>query len=467
MSPRSRVRRAARAALAATTVGLIGVVGAPSSVAAPVLPTPPDVRIEPVAAVPTPIADADGASGVLPVDSAPPVISADVVTPPSAAAARPATSPAAQPATSPVATAGSAAPATGTPLTIPGVVLAAYETGAQLTDARYPSCHLSWTLLASIGRIESDHASGGRVDVHGTTLGSILGPRLDGSPGFAAIRDTDGGVLDGDTVWDRAVGPMQFLPSTWRTYAVDANGDGVASPHNVTDAATAAGFYLCAGGADLTDPTQLSAAVFRYNHSAAYVTTVVAWARAYATGVRPVESLPGPVPAASVEQGTPKPADTAAPPVVAPPVATAPIPLSAVPVPVPTAVVSVPIAVVPVPTAVPVPVPTVRPTAVPVPTRKPVVVPTPTPAPPTRPAPPVPTPAPATPAPATPVPTGSPAPTPTPAGPGPTPAPTASATPVPVATPVPDPTAIPAPTTAPTRAQPSPSPQPEAAPASR
>jgi hypothetical protein len=182
------------------------------------------------------------------------------------------------------------------PLGIPGAVLDAYQFAQRTLVAIRPGCHLSWTVLAGIGRIESNHASDGRVDAFGNTLGPILGPQLDGSPGMAAIPDTDRGQLDGDTVWDRAVGPMQFIPSSWRAYGVDGNGDGVANPNNVYDSTITTGIYLCSGGTDLSDPAQLQAAVFRYNHSATYVDIVLAWAQAYVTGVVLRPSAPGPVP---------------------------------------------------------------------------------------------------------------------------------------------------------------------------
>lgn len=182
------------------------------------------------------------------------------------------------------------------PLGIPGVMLNAYQRAARTLAASQPGCHLSWSVLAGIGKIESGHASGGRVDAAGNTLGPILGPRLDGSLGMAAIPDTDHGVLDGDPVWDRAVGPMQFIPSSWRSW-------GVGSPNNIYDSTLAAGRYLCAGGADLSDPAQLQAAVFRYNHSAAYVEIVLRWAAAYLTGVVPTPSAPGPVPPGTTGNG--------------------------------------------------------------------------------------------------------------------------------------------------------------------
>jgi transglycosylase-like protein with SLT domain len=182
------------------------------------------------------------------------------------------------------------------PLGIPGAVLDAYQFAQRTLAATRPGCHLPWSVLAGIGRIESGHASGGRVDAFGNTLGPILGPQLDGSPGMAAIPDTDRGQLDTDLVWDRAVGPMQFIPSSWRSYGVDGNGDGVVNPNNIYDATITTGIYLCAGGADLSDPAQLQAAMFRYNHSATYVDIVLRWARAYLTGVVPTPPAPGPVP---------------------------------------------------------------------------------------------------------------------------------------------------------------------------
>jgi len=168
---------------------------------------------------------------------------------------------------------------------VPGIVLAAYRNAEAALAAADPSCGVSWPLLAAIGRIESGHARGGRVDAAGTTLTPILGPQLSGGPGIAAIGDTDRGGLDGDVTWDRAVGPMQFIPSTWARYAADGNRDGVASPHNVHDAALAAAGYLCAGGEDLRTPTGAAAAVLRYNRSQAYVSAVLRLAAAYAGGV--------------------------------------------------------------------------------------------------------------------------------------------------------------------------------------
>ncbi|MGQ0840784.1 lytic transglycosylase domain-containing protein [Actinokineospora sp.] len=177
------------------------------------------------------------------------------------------------------------------PLGIPGTMLDAYLRAARTLATTTPGCHLEWPLLASIGRIESNHARGGRVDASGRTAAPILGPVLNGG-GFAAISDTDGGRYDGDARWDRAVGPMQFIPSTWKGYASDGNGDGQTDPNNIYDATVGAGKYLCSGGLDMANPQARATAVFRYNHSDSYVRTVLFWADAYAKGVTPVPTTP-------------------------------------------------------------------------------------------------------------------------------------------------------------------------------
>ncbi|WP_291414298.1 hypothetical protein [Actinophytocola sp.] len=194
------------------------------------------------------------------------------------------------------------------PTMIPGPMYDAYLNAASILAAEQPNCHLHWSLLASIGRIESNHARGGRVDGAGNTTPNILGPVLNGG-GFAAIRDTDGGRLDGDARWDRAVGAMQFIPSTWRGYVSDGNNDGLSSPHNVFDATVAAGKYLCSGGLDLADAKDRATAVFRYNHSDSYVSTVLIWAEAYAKGMTVIPQTPVPNPAQLAALG-PKPVVT-------------------------------------------------------------------------------------------------------------------------------------------------------------
>ncbi|MCS0635752.1 lytic murein transglycosylase [Streptomyces sp. LP05-1] len=178
---------------------------------------------------------------------------------------------------------------------LPATVLAAYRRAEASVRRTDPGCRLPWQLLAAIGKVESGHAGGGAVTADGTTRGRILGPVLNGG-GFAVITDTDHGVFDGDARYDRAVGPMQFIPSTWASWGADGNGDGRADPDNVFDAALAAGRYLCAGGRDLGLAGPLDQAVLSYNHSAEYLRTVRHWLAFYRTGVHGVPDGHGPVP---------------------------------------------------------------------------------------------------------------------------------------------------------------------------
>ncbi|CAG7633377.1 lytic transglycosylase domain-containing protein [Actinacidiphila bryophytorum] len=159
---------------------------------------------------------------------------------------------------------------------LPATVLAAYQRAEASVRQTDPGCHLPWQLLAAIGQVESGQARHGSVDANGTTYSPILGPVLNGD-GFADISDTDGGRYDGDPVHDRAVGPMQFIPSTWEHWGVDGNGDGVDDPNNVYDAALAAAHYLCADGRDLAVPQDMDRAILGYNHSQAYLDLVKAW----------------------------------------------------------------------------------------------------------------------------------------------------------------------------------------------
>ncbi|WP_320777858.1 lytic transglycosylase domain-containing protein [Streptomyces sp. CRN 30] len=178
---------------------------------------------------------------------------------------------------------------------IPATVLRAYRTAETSVGRTDPGCRLPWELLAAIGKVESGQARGGAVDRAGTTLGRITGPPLDGR-GFALIRDTDGGAHDGDTVYDRAVGPMQFLPSTWARWGADGNGDGRADPNNIFDAALAAGHYLCAGDRDLGRSADLDRAILSYNYSRSYLDLVRYWLEFYRRGAHTVPDGQGTVP---------------------------------------------------------------------------------------------------------------------------------------------------------------------------
>lgn len=170
--------------------------------------------------------------------------------------------------------------------TVPARVLAAYRQAASALASSRPHCHLSWYLLAALGRIESNNADGGAVTASGTASPPIFGPVLDGQHGTVAIHDTDHGRWDRNSRWDRAVGPMQFIPSTWRVWGVSLRTGGVADPQNVGDAAVTAGRYLCADGRDLATSRGLRAAVLSYNDSSAYLSDVLGWVAAYQRAYR-------------------------------------------------------------------------------------------------------------------------------------------------------------------------------------
>jgi membrane-bound lytic murein transglycosylase B len=165
---------------------------------------------------------------------------------------------------------------------IPVRALLAYASADLTVDTEQPGCGLGWNTVAAIGSIESVHGSirGSQLGADGFPVPAIRGPALDGD-GFAAIRDSDGGAWDGDSAWDRAVGPMQFIPTTWAKWGADGNGDGDADPNQIDDAALATARYLCASG-DVTGAQNWRAAVFSYNHLDSYVDEVASRANRYA-----------------------------------------------------------------------------------------------------------------------------------------------------------------------------------------
>jgi membrane-bound lytic murein transglycosylase B len=125
-----------------------------------------------------------------------------------------------------------------TALGIPEAYERAYRAAA-------PSCPgLRWTLLAAVGQVESGH-------------GRNTGPSSAG-----------------------AVGPMQFMPATFRQYAVDGDRDGLADPWDPEDAIWTAARYLCVSGARGGSPDGVHDALFAYNRAEWYVQLVLATERA-------------------------------------------------------------------------------------------------------------------------------------------------------------------------------------------
>ncbi|MFD3479870.1 lytic transglycosylase domain-containing protein [Streptomyces sp. NPDC058695] len=192
------------------------------------------------------------------------------------------------------------------------VMLSAHANAASRTIKLRPKCKgMRWSVLAGFGRVESHHAAGHRVADDGTISPRIISARLDGSGAggnTSQVPDTDGGTWDGDTSYDRAVGPMQFLPSTWNgPTGQDGNGDGIKDPHNAFDTALGAAVYLCGTGhSDLSDDAQLRKAALRYSHAGWYADEVLQYVHQYdqagdvlgntgSNGPVPVSmSLPGP-----------------------------------------------------------------------------------------------------------------------------------------------------------------------------
>lgn len=171
------------------------------------------------------------------------------------------------------------------PTDIPRLVLDAYQRAILTMAVRMPACRVPWPAVAALGRIESNHGRyrGARFALNGDVYPIIIGIPLDGTNSTRVIKDTDGGRYDGDAEYDRAVGPMQFIPSTWARVGLDGNGDDVADPNNIYDATLSAASYLCravpSGGIDVEE--NLARAYFSYNRSQAYVDAGLALYRRY------------------------------------------------------------------------------------------------------------------------------------------------------------------------------------------
>lgn len=176
-----------------------------------------------------------------------------------------------------------AAAATGIPLR----AVVAYAGAAMTKQQQMPECGISWTTLAGMGLIESDHGrhGGSMLDANGTAVPGIFGVPLDGGA-TAHVPDSDDGAIDGDPDSDRAVGPMQLIPQTWRNWHVDAGGDGVEDPQNIDDAALAAANYLCRSSIAMDTEDGWRAAVSAYNSSESYLRNVAAAAVGYNDAMR-------------------------------------------------------------------------------------------------------------------------------------------------------------------------------------
>ncbi len=157
----------------------------------------------------------------------------------------------------------------------------AYHNAVSIAARRWPECRISWHQLAGVGRVESFHGQFGAssLDRSGNAAPTILGPQLNGER-WLAIDDTDLGLLDDDLEWDRAVGPMQFIPTSWATFGADGNGDGQEDPNNLYDSALAAADHLC--GTDLDQPDRFRKALLGYNRSARYGSDVIRFSTEYA-----------------------------------------------------------------------------------------------------------------------------------------------------------------------------------------
>ncbi|WP_087101042.1 bifunctional lytic transglycosylase/C40 family peptidase [Nocardiopsis sp. JB363] len=197
---------------------------------------------------------------------------------------------------------------------IPAPVLSAYVQAASRLESEYEQCQgLEWPVLAGVGKVESNHVNGRKVSASGDVRPKMIGPSLDGSGAGGNTtphHDSDGGEWDGDTGYDRAVGPMQFIPTTWTSHGLDGNDDGIADPHNIHDAMWSAAVYLCvshprAEPVDFTDPDHLEAALLRYNRAGWYVDRVMGHIEAYTEIAAQAAAAEVPVvgSGASTEQG--------------------------------------------------------------------------------------------------------------------------------------------------------------------
>ena len=169
--------------------------------------------------------------------------------------------------------------------------LRAYGNAELIAKQAWPECNLRWNTLAGIGWVETRHGTyngnffrPSHLDENGYATPPIIGIPLDGTNETAEIRDTDGGEFDNDTEFDRAVGPMQFIPESWARYGRDADGNGYADPQQIDDAALSSANLLCSNGHDLSQEQDWLDAIYSYNFSQDYVSRVANAANSYGIG---------------------------------------------------------------------------------------------------------------------------------------------------------------------------------------
>jgi membrane-bound lytic murein transglycosylase B len=172
--------------------------------------------------------------------------------------------------------------------TIPQRALQAYAHAHAVMAATRPNCRLTWVTLAGIAAVESKHGNfqGRDLEPDGRPSAPIIGIPLNGAPGVRAIADTDGGLLDGDKIWDHAVGPFQFIPSTWAGWRADGNLDGISDPQSIDDSALAAAQYLCADNRNLGSGDDWLRAILSYNNSVEYAQVVYGFSQGYARNAK-------------------------------------------------------------------------------------------------------------------------------------------------------------------------------------
>ncbi|MFX1758348.1 hypothetical protein [Rhodococcus sp. As11] len=170
------------------------------------------------------------------------------------------------------------------PLAIPELVFYAYRAAEMQLAIDSPECGLPWNLLAAVGRLNSGHADGGRIDILGTVTTPVVTPE---------------GLL----------GPMRLAPSVWEQYSADGNADGTADPQNIFDATLAAGARMCAAGGNLREPDGEARAVASFDPSPDFLANVRTWSSAYAKAAEVAPADLAPIPARPV----PNAADVAAP----------------------------------------------------------------------------------------------------------------------------------------------------------